>query len=118
MYLLSRQFVCDRLRLERRTSYRIINASHLSLINSDEIIEILNESKKGITIQVDNIPTDLRTPSEMASELGIDEQTLLTWTLRRTKNIPPHYRFNKKTIRYSAKMLTDWVELNTKRRPA
>lgn len=110
MYLLTRQHICDRLRFELRTSYRIVGASRLSLISSDDVLDILNTARRGIPEPLREIPSDLRTPEEMAAEIGgVTAQMLLTWT-RRTKTMPPHFRFNKQTTRFSAKLLTAWIE--------
>ena len=110
MTLLSRQLVCDRLRLQRRASYHIVCASRLSLISSDDILDILNRASRGSRETLRDIPSDLRTPQEMADEInGFTPHMLLAWT-RRTKNIPPHYRLNSHTVRFSASRLSAWLE--------
>ena len=110
MSLLKRQFVCDRLRLQRRTSYRVIGASRLSLVSSEDVLDLLNGSRCGGMDELPCIPDDLRTPEEMAEEIGgITAKDLLNWT-RRTKNVPPHFRLNSHTIRFSARRLMAWVE--------
>jgi hypothetical protein len=115
MFLLSRQFICNRLRLERRSSYRIIGASQMSLVNSDDVLDIINVARRGIDNPLKTIPSDLRTPEEMASEIkGVTAEILLNWTQRRTKNVPPHFRFNKQTTRFSAKLLKDWLNERSK----
>jgi hypothetical protein len=111
MFLLSRQFICDRLRLERRSSYRIVGVSQMSLVNSDDVLNIINDARRGINDPLHSIPSDLRTPEEMAKEIvGVTAKMLLNWTQRRTKNIPPHFRLNKQTTRFSAKLLLDWLK--------
>ena len=114
MNLLRRQLICERLRLERRTSYRIIGPSRLSLINSDEVLQLLNDARRGGIPYLYDIPSDLRTPDEMAAEIeGVTANDLLNWT-RRTKNVPPHFRINKHTTRFSASRLLAWLEERTR----
>jgi hypothetical protein len=115
MYLLSRQFICERLRLERRSSYRIVGVAQISLVKSDDVLDIINVARRGIDNPLESIPSDLRTPEEMANEIvGVTAKMLLNWTQRRTKNIPPHFRFNKQTTRFSAKLLIDWLNERSK----
>lgn len=113
MHLLKRQLICDRLRLTRRTSYNIVGASRIALVSSDEIIALLNRSRRPLAVgaaPLDEIPSDLRTPEEMAAEIsGVTAHDLMNWT-RRTKNVPPHFRFNSHTIRFSASRLHSWLE--------
>lgn len=83
----------------------------MSLVNSDDVLHILNVARRGINNPLNTIPSDLRTPEEMASEIeGVTAEMLLTWTQRRTKNIPPHFRLNKQTTRFSAQLLIDWIK--------
>ena len=108
MTLLRRQLVCDRLRLQRRASYRIIGSARLSLVSSDDVLCICNNARRGAIDALLDIPTDLLTPDEMAAEIGVEAKALLAWT-RRTKNIPPHFRFNKQTTRFSRSRLMAWL---------
>ena len=108
MNLLRRQLICDRLRLDRRTSYRIIGPS------SDEVLYLLNHTRRGGIEYLHDIPSDLRTPDEMAAEIeGVTAHDLLNWT-RRTKNVAPHFRINKQTTRFSASRLLAWLKERTK----
>lgn len=111
MTLLRRDLICDRLRLNRRSSYRILPPSRLSLINSDEVLDVLNRARRGGMAYLRDIPCDLRTPEEMATEIdGVTAKMLLTWVYRRTKNVPPHFYINKYCIRFSASRLLAWLE--------
>lgn len=110
MSLLRRQLVCDRLRLKRRASYRIVSPCRLSLISSDEILYLLNHARRGGMEYLTAIPSDIRTPDEMAAEIdGVTAHDLLNWT-RRTKNVAPHFRLNKQTTRFSASRLMAWLK--------
>ena len=108
------------MRLQKRTSYRIIGTSrHISYINTNDILAIINKARRNIKEPLMYIPSDLRTPDEMAGEIdGIKPKDLKTWVQRRTKNVPPHFRFNKHTTRFSAKLLKDWIDNNTHIREA
>lgn len=118
MNLLRRDLVCERLRLNRRASYRIVSPSRLSLISSDEILYILNHARRGPVDYLHDIPSDLRTPEEMAAKLGgVTAKMLLNWT-HRTKNVAPHFRLNKQTTRFSERLLLAWLESCTHRRTA
>lgn len=114
MHLLRRNLICERLRVARRASYRIIAPSRLSLINSDEVLYLLNRARRGGIEYLHDIPSDLRTPDEMASEIeGVTAHDLLNWT-HRTKNVAPHFRINKQTTRFSASRLLAWLEERTR----
>jgi hypothetical protein len=111
MHLLRRDLICERLRLNRRSSYRVVPPSRLSLINSDEVLEVLNRARRGGMDFLRDIPSDIRTPEEMAAEVGgITAKMLLTWSCRRTKNVPPHFHINRHCIRFSASRLLAWLD--------
>jgi hypothetical protein len=113
-HLLRRQLIRDRLRLKWRASYRIIGPSRPSPINSDEVLQLLNNARRGGIPYLHDIPSDLRTPDEMAAEIeGVTAHDLLNWT-RRTKNVAPHFRINKQTTRFSASRLLAWLEERTR----
>lgn len=114
MHLLRRNLVCERLRVARRASYRIVAPSRLSLINDSEVLFILNNARRGGIEYLTSIPSDLRTPDEMAAEIeGVTARDLLNWT-RRSKNVAPHFRINKQTTRFSASRLLAWLEERTR----
>ena len=117
MSYLSRQLVRERLRLGERQSYRIVGASYTSLIDGAELLDIVNAARRGIREPLTDIPSDLLTPEEMVVELGdcVTERKLMSWT-RRRKNVPPHFRFNKQTTRFSSSRLREWIRANSKMR--
>lgn len=111
MTLLRRDLICDRLRLNTRSSYRVVPPSRLSLISSDEVLEVLNRARRGGMNPLRDIPSDLRTPEEMASEIGgVTAKMLITWSCRRLKNVPPHFYINRHCIRFSASRLLAWLD--------
>ena len=58
MTLLKRQLICERLRLGLRSSYRVVPPSRLSLISSDEVLEVLNRARRGGMKPLRDIPSD------------------------------------------------------------
>lgn len=115
---LKRQFVCDRLRLSRRQSYEIVGSSYGPRINSDDVLAVLNRSRKGglAPLQYPQFPHDLLTPEELSAELSesdISVRELLNWT-RRTKAVPPHYRLNKCTIRFPRASFMAWLDARSR----
>ena len=118
MHFFDRQFVMDRLRLKLRQSYRLIGASRLNLISSDEILRILNRSRRAIPTPFSFIPSDVVTADELLAipelaDSGITQQKLRAWT-RRTRNVPPHFRLNGHTIRYPRALFIGWLAKNSK----
>ena len=108
---LKRAFVCDRLRISRVQSYELVGSSYGPRISSDDVLAVLNRAKRG-TDAVRFIPHDLLTPEELSAELSesdISVRDLLNWT-RRTKSVPPHYRFTKRTIRFSRSQFMAWLD--------
>lgn len=111
-----RKLICERLRLNRRTSYDIIGSAYGSLISTDEVVKILNKSRRAMPEPVAYIPTDLRTPDEMAELLKeslITAKMLLNWT-HRIKNIPPHFKLTNKTILFSESQFMAWLDARSK----
>ena len=115
---LKRSFVCDRLRLSRWQSYQIVGSSYGPRISSDDVLAVLNRSRKGgiAPLTYPQFPHDLLTPEELSAELAesdISVRDLLNWT-RRTKAVPPHYRLNKCTIRFPRATFMAWLDERSK----
>lgn len=109
---LKRQFVCDRLRISRVQSYELVGSSYGPRISSDDVLAVLNRARRGMPDAVAWIPHDLLTPEELSAELAesdISVRDLLNWT-RRTKAVPPHYRFTKRTIRFPRAPFMAWLD--------
>jgi hypothetical protein len=111
---LKRSFVCDRLRLSRWQSYQIVGSSRGPRINSNDVLYILNRARRGIPEPYSWpwFPWDFLTPDELANELkdsDITAHDLLCWT-RRKKAVPPHFRLNKCTIRFSRSQFMKWLD--------
>ncbi len=116
MTYLPRQFVCDRLRIGERQSYRIVGASYGGRISSDEVVSVLNRARRAIQEPLTFVPSDLLTADEAVaafSESRITLRELRAWT-RRVKNVAPHFRLNSHTIRYSRSRLEEWLAAKSK----
>lgn len=113
MNYLDRPLVCKRLALSPRQSYRIVSPSYGSLISSDEVLHIVNEARRGIREPLDAIPCDMVTAEELAKDDVLNgllsQERILVWT-RRRKNVPPHFRFNKQTTRFSRSRFFAWLD--------
>lgn len=113
---LKRKFVCDRLRLNHGQSYEIVGCCYGPRISSDEVLAVLNRARRGIPDAVTGIPHDLLTPDELSAELAESDITvhdLLCWT-RRTKAVPPHFRFTKRTIRFPRARFMAWLDARSR----
>lgn len=112
MHYVTRDFICDRLKVSTWASYGFAPATSIHRIPSDRVISILNSSRKAHEKEVDYIPSDIITPKEAEEETGIPADTLLAWT-RRSVKVPPHYRMNKQTTRFRRSSLLEWLERRT-----
>jgi len=107
---LTRQTVCDRLRLGLRQSYRVVGCSYGALVGSDEVVGLLNRARRACG-PLSFVPSDLLTPEELSDRLvedGVTAHDLVVWC-RRTKNVPPHYRLNRSTIRFRESEFSEWM---------
>lgn len=113
---MKRESVCRHLRLGYRQSFRVVGASYGERISSDDVLAVLNRSRRAIDNPLDHIPSDLMTPEETAAHYAESEITvreLKAW-IHRIKNIPPHFRINKHTVRFSAALLDGWLAERSK----
>lgn len=112
MHFVTREFVCERLKVSAWASYKFVPANDIHRIQSDRVIAVLNGSRKAHEPELDYIPSDIITPEEAERETGIPAKTLLTWT-RRSVKVPPHYRLNKQTTRFRRSSLSAWLDRRT-----
>lgn len=111
MNYLRRERICEMLRLGTRQSYRLVGSSYGERISSDDVIDLINRSRRAIHDPLNCIPCDLMTPEETAERFAASDITvreLRAW-VKRVRNIPPHFRFNKQTFRFSASRLEKWL---------
>lgn len=120
MFLLARDLICTRLRLSRSASYRIIGTARLAQINSDEVIELLNRSRRGSQEVLTDLPSDIMTADELAAGLAESGMEISAETIVRLsghkRNTPPHFRLNKQTRRYRLSSFRDWLIASTRTR--
>jgi len=109
MHFISREFVCDRLKVSRWASYKLVPPTSIHLISSDDVIALLNGSRRAHEPEVDFIPSDVITAEEAESRFGIPAKKLMRWT-RRSTRVAPHFRINKQTTRFRADTLEKWLE--------
>lgn len=102
----------QKLRLERRQSYRIIGASKSGRISSDAILELCNRSRRGIAAALTEIPSDILLPDEVCAETGVTQRELRAWS-RRKRNVAPHFRLNGHTRRYPREIFIRWLKANS-----
>lgn len=111
-HYLTRQDVCDRLRMSRWQSYQFVGPSYGPLVNSDSVLALLNHYRRQIAEPLQFVPDDLCTPEELAAELGepnITARAIFNWT-RRKKAVPPHFRLSKRTVLLSKRMFVAWLD--------
>lgn len=111
-HYLTRKDVYTRLRMSRRQSYEFVGPSYGPLINSDNVIRLLNHYRRAIVKPLDFVPSDLRTPEELADELNepnITARAIRNWT-HRTKAMPPHFRLTRRMILLSKQMFLEWLD--------
>lgn len=114
-HYVSRKNAMEWLRLGESQSYRLLKSCYGSLINSDAIINLLNKSRRYITETILDIPHDLMKAEELVAipelaDSGLTARKLLNWTQHRHKKVPPHFRFNQLTVRFSKSLFLKWLD--------
>lgn len=115
-HYLRRKLVCERLRIAASTSYKILGAGRF--VRSDDILELLNRSRRGPQEVLTEIPSDLRTVREIASDLaesGITEKDIRAWSHRKM-NPPPFFRINKQHRLFRLSAMLDWLDAQSCKR--
>lgn len=109
-HYLTREFVCNRLRINRRFSYRVFAGCRR--IRSDYVLDYLNQIRSGVQEKLICIPSDLRTIDELAADLKESEITvrdLRAWTHRKS-NPPPFFHVNKQVKIFRLSAMLDWLD--------
>ena len=114
-HYVSRKNAMEWLRLGESQSYRMLKSCYGSLINTDEILKLLNKSRRYIAETILDIPHDLMKAEELVAipelaDSGLTARKLLNWTQNRTKKVPPHFRFNQLTVRFSKALFMAWLD--------
>ena len=117
---LTRQNVCDMLRVSRWQSYHVVGSSYGPRISSDDVLAVLNRARRGglAPLSYPGLPHDLLTPEELSAELAesdISVRELLNWTRRKKPGaIPPHYRITRRTIRFPRAEFMAWLDARSR----
>ena len=114
-HYINRKKVMEWLRLGESQSYRLIESCYGSLISTKAILELLNRSRRHIAEAVLEIPIDLMKADELVAipelaDSGLTARKLLNWTQNRHKKVPPHFRFNQLTVRFSKSLFLKWLD--------
>ena len=70
--------ICMQLKLGNRQSYRIVPPSYGPLNNSDEVLHIINQARRGIQEPLDSPPLDMMTAEEISKIAETDAKTLFS----------------------------------------
>ena len=121
--LVTRDFARSRLRLGLRQSFRLLPSCYGAMISTDDILDLVNRSRRPMAEPFLDIPTDIMTADELAAipelaDSGITARKILSWALRRTVKTPPHLYLNKHTVRFSKSRFLAWLDALSKRRHA
>lgn len=114
-HYVSRKNAMEWLRLGESQSYRLLKSCYGSLISTKAILELLNRSRRHITETILDIPHDLMKAEELVAipelaDSGLTARKLLNWTQHRHKKVPPHFRFNQLTVRFSKSLFLKWLD--------
>jgi len=106
--LVTRQFVCERLKLSPRQSRVIFPPELGGRIFERTVLDVLRNKAVNIPKPPAMIPSDLLTPDELAQELNADREWVLR-LIRNERKTPPHYRLNVHTILIPRAIFLTWA---------
>ena len=114
--LLSRSFICERLRISRWQSHRLFGKADVRgrIFDATVLAALRLAAANGQPVG-DFIPADLLTPDALAAELGVERGWVIRLVRSRRKR-PPHFRINKSTIRFSRTDFTRWIDSQARKR--
>lgn len=108
---LSRQSVCDRLRMSQSATYRqpwLRSRQHM--VDSSDVLELLNRSARAGQELFDvggQIP-DAMTADEVCESIGFPARRLMLAT-RHDRDAVPHWRINSHVIRFHLPSVMRWL---------
>jgi hypothetical protein len=108
MHFVSRKFVCERLKVSRKTAYQMFPKPARSPIPDAVILRKLNAAAVGIK-PVSMIPSNLLTADEACQRLLIDGVPIRRDRLLRWASSVPHYRLSSHCLRFPADLFDAWV---------
>lgn len=114
-YFMSRDWLCDRLRLSRRQSRTLVRSGYGPCVSANAVLSLVNSSRHNIPEPFASVPSDIMKADELAlepelAESGITDRMLLTLTRReQPANRPPFLRLNKQTTRFVKSLFLAWL---------
>ena len=81
------------------------------------VYALITGTKAGLTLHANELEAHYLAGGRVTNVVNalVSAERILTWT-RRKKNVPPHFRFNKQTTRFSCRLFFSWLEKNSKLR--
>ena len=110
MHFVTRQFVCDRLKISRKTAYLMFPTRTRAPLQDTQVVKLLNASAVGIS-PVTMIPSNLLTIAEARSRVTVDAAPITVKRFQRwlEKCAVPHYRLTSHTIRIPSDLFETWL---------
>lgn len=116
MHWMRREWLCDRLRVSLRQSYRLVPSGYGARVSSEAVLSLVNRARRAVPEPFADTPSDILTADELAktpelAESGLTPRLLLAMTRRkRAESRPPHLRFNKQTTRFVRSRFLAWLD--------
>lgn len=108
MHFVTRKFVCERLKVSRKTAYQMFPKPTRSPLPDSVVLRKLNATAQGIK-PVSLIPSNLLTVAEACERLLIDGKPIRRDRLLRWASGMPHYRLSSHTLRFPTDLFDAWV---------
>lgn len=114
-YFMSREWVCERLRVSLRQSYSLVRPGYGPCVSSAAVLALVNRSRRNIAAPFDHVPSDIMTADELAAtpelaESGLTSHNFLVFTRRENRgNQCPYLRINKQTTRFVRSLFLEWL---------
>jgi hypothetical protein len=110
MHFVTRQFVCDRLKISRKTAYLMFPTRSRAPLQDTQVVKLLNAKAVGIS-PVTMIPSNLLTLNEAQAQVTVDNWPITRKRFDRwmEKRVIPHYRLTSHTVRIPSDLFTNWL---------
>ena len=114
--LLSRSFICERLRISEWQSHRLLGKADMrGKIFNTTVLDVLRRSAVNGQPVANGIPADLLTLGALATELGV-ERRWLHGLIKSRRQRPPHFRLNKMVVLFTRADFTRWLDEKARKR--
>lgn len=108
MHFVTRKFVCERLRVCRKTAYQMFPWPSWSPLPDAVVLKKLNAAAVHLK-PVSMIPSNLLTPDEVCQRLTINGKPITRRRLQGFAPHMPHYRLSSHCLRFPADVIDIWV---------